>query len=439
MTRFASSLILLALTPLGYAAPAQWEYVGAPLGTQAHAFSLAEFDDGAGRAVYATVISVNGGGALVGNGVVKWDGQQWSMVGRTLGAGASAHAVLAHDDGSGPALYVTGNFETIAAVPNTLNNARLRNHAWEPVRGQSPGPGGRFLVAYPSPEGPRLIAGGGASSQGESAGVGVSQWDGQRWSPLGAGVSYALFDRSVATTEAMGQPELLLINADRAGGLPMRDLARWNGRRWRALGSGTLYAINSVATTPAPDSRIFVGTSNGAFPFTSPVYEFRDGVWIALPGEFYSAARVEVVDEGVGSTLFAFGQFSDISGVPIKGIARWDGDSWIAAGAGLEGTVNDLLRFVDAAGHQWLYACGRMYFPGTGNTYPVARIRMECALGLYGDANADGSVDFLDLNLVISTFGAVGSPGFIPSDLNGDGHVDFLDLNLVLANFGIGC
>ncbi len=55
-----------------------------------------------------------------------------------------------------------------------------------------------------------------------------------------------------------------------------------------------------------------------------------------------------------------------------------------------------------------------------------------------GDANADGIVDFLDLNLVLGAYGSSVAP-FAPGDLNGDGQVDFTDLNLVLANFGGSC
>lgn len=54
-----------------------------------------------------------------------------------------------------------------------------------------------------------------------------------------------------------------------------------------------------------------------------------------------------------------------------------------------------------------------------------------------GDANGDGTVDFLDLNHVLADFGLVG-PG-LAGDLDGDGDCDFADLNIVLAHFGASC
>jgi peroxidase len=55
-------------------------------------------------------------------------------------------------------------------------------------------------------------------------------------------------------------------------------------------------------------------------------------------------------------------------------------------------------------------------------------------LRLTGDANGNGSVDFTDLNSVLTTFGAnqIGAAG----DTNGDGVVDFDDLQNVLTGFG---
>lgn len=55
---------------------------------------------------------------------------------------------------------------------------------------------------------------------------------------------------------------------------------------------------------------------------------------------------------------------------------------------------------------------------------------------LAGDANADGVVNFSDLNDVLSAFGDFGEPDFVGADLNGDGVVNFADLNIVLSNFG---
>ncbi len=56
-----------------------------------------------------------------------------------------------------------------------------------------------------------------------------------------------------------------------------------------------------------------------------------------------------------------------------------------------------------------------------------------------GDTNNDGSVNFDDLNTVLTCFGITGEPGHLLGDLDRNGLVDFADLNIVLTNFGSGC
>lgn len=54
-----------------------------------------------------------------------------------------------------------------------------------------------------------------------------------------------------------------------------------------------------------------------------------------------------------------------------------------------------------------------------------------------GDTNGDRTVDFLDLNALLTDFG-ITAPGRV-TDVNNDGAVDFIDLNLILTNFGQSC
>ena len=72
--------------------------------------------------------------------------------------------------------------------------------------------------------------------------------------------------------------------------------------------------------------------------------------------------------------------------------------------------------------------------PWTG-TLTLCKVPAVCL----GDANGDNSVDFEDLNLVLSNWNSVGPAGDTAPPPAGDGQVNFEDLNLVLANWGTGC
>src|SRR5207244_4899063 len=82
-------------------------------------------------------------------------------------------------------------------------------------------------------------------------------------------------------------------NFTSAGGLPARNLARWNGTTWSTLGSGANGVVNALTV-------------------------FDDG-------------------SGSGPALYATGSFTSVSGVAAHGIAKWNGSTWSALGSGLEG------------------------------------------------------------------------------------------------------
>ncbi|MEO0532175.1 MAG: dockerin type I domain-containing protein [Planctomycetota bacterium] len=63
---------------------------------------------------------------------------------------------------------------------------------------------------------------------------------------------------------------------------------------------------------------------------------------------------------------------------------------------------------------------------------------MLATAGLPGDANGDGSVDLLDLDILGANFGTMGTGTNATGDFNGDGNVDLLDLDILGANFGSG-
>jgi hypothetical protein len=75
-----------------------------------HVFAIAEYDDGAGPAVYVS-------GYFTGtfNHVARWNGQSWSALGSGLSHTANCFAV--YDDGGGPALYAGGVFTTAGGAP----------------------------------------------------------------------------------------------------------------------------------------------------------------------------------------------------------------------------------------------------------------------------------------------------------------------------------
>jgi hypothetical protein len=75
---------------------------------------MAAFDDGSGPALYVGG-SFDTAGGQPASRLAKWNGQVWSSVGPRFGTNSTSYvdALAAFDDGRGPSLWVGGNFTRI--------------------------------------------------------------------------------------------------------------------------------------------------------------------------------------------------------------------------------------------------------------------------------------------------------------------------------------
>lgn len=137
----------------------QWSALGS--GMSSGIASLAVFDDGSGAALFASGLFSTAGGVTV-NSIAKWDGQQWSALGTGM-AGQPVAVLAVFDDGSGPALYAGGNFFTIGGV--TVNHiAKWDGQEWTAlgsgIESSACCPNIGALMAFDDGGGPALYVGG---------------------------------------------------------------------------------------------------------------------------------------------------------------------------------------------------------------------------------------------------------------------------------------
>jgi hypothetical protein len=176
----------------------QWSSVGGGVGGSV--WGLTAYDDGSGPALYA-----GGGFTIAGdvsaNRVAKWDGKRWLALGSGVESDAPSevHSVTTYDDGSGPVLYVGGTF-TIAGGAPANSIAKWDGNEWSPLGRGITGPplsrDVRALAVYDDGSGPGLYAGGTFSGAGDISVDNIAKWDGTAWSPLSSGV-----DNNVAVLE----------------------------------------------------------------------------------------------------------------------------------------------------------------------------------------------------------------------------------------------
>jgi len=223
-----------------------WSEVGGGLAAPGRA--LAVFDDGAGAGPRLYVGGeFQSAGGVPANYIATWDGTTWSSVapGGSGGTDGFVHELWVLDDGSGPALYAAGDFQTAGGVPaNRI--ARWNGTSWSPL-----GSGIECcvlgLAVFDDGNGPALYAGGNFSSAGGMPNTQrLARWDGSAWSSVGFGSSGTIAELLVFDDGANGEQLYLGGTFLSAGGVPARNLARWDGTSWSEVGGGLNDDVNHL-------------------------------------------------------------------------------------------------------------------------------------------------------------------------------------------------
>jgi hypothetical protein len=133
-----------------------------------------------------------------------------------------------------------------------------------------------------------------------------------------------------------------------AGGLIVRNIAKWDGRLWSSVGVGleshcshNLTVVHALAVFDDGDGpRLYAGGT-----FDGALAAWDGSSWSGVPdqimGDVYA---LEVIDDGSGAALYVGGGFSSIGGAEFNSLARWDGDSFTSVGGGVAGGVWALRR-----------------------------------------------------------------------------------------------
>ena len=233
----------------------------------------------------------------------------------------------------------------------------------------------------------------------------IARWDGQRWLPLGKGLtgtsaqSLVEYDGDVVAGGDFNQ----------AGTKDVNFLARWNGQAWQPLRGGVADPGPSALTVY--HDALFVGggfdqvDGNVAAHYLAA---FQDDQWIGFKtgldfpiislanagenlyfaGDFHEPAlqvglwrnnHVEPLGAGVddvvfslaataNNTVYAGGAFSASGATKLNHIGQWDCQQWLPLGDGLDDEVYAL-----AIDDNKLYAGGRFDRSGTQPLSAIAR------------------------------------------------------------------
>jgi hypothetical protein len=206
-------------------------------------WDLVVWDDGVtGEQLYiaGNYLDLNGQAAL--DHIAKWDGTTYTGVGGTI-AGAVPLIVLdlqVADLGDGEKLYAGGRFLNIGGVPAN-NIAVWDGTAWAPLGGgltQSSGFAQVLtMTVFDDGSGPALFVGGTFQTAGSTPAVRIAKWDGSTWSAVGDGFDSTV-NRLVTFDDGSGEALYALGRFNNSGSTPTAKMAKWNGTSWEQLGDG---------------------------------------------------------------------------------------------------------------------------------------------------------------------------------------------------------
>lgn len=387
---------------------------------------------------------------------------------------ALVFSLATHTDGR---LYVGGYFN-YAGEFATHNIAAWDGQTWSPIDADD-----WVHVVASDPSG--LYAGGKFSEVGGSPVSHIARWDGALWQPLGAGVNGSVYTIHMQHGPEKSLPVVFVGGAfTQAGGQPSNRVARWDGATWSPLGAGCSGLVESVVlfndgTGAALFAAGFFQQAGGVVVNKIAKWNLQTQTWSALGQGITSQGHVrslvvfhESPDPNAPAALFIGGEFTEVDGKPIVGVARWDGQSWSALGEGpfppeeLNTEVFSLRVLNDGHGDA-LYAFGAPFIKkwdgqswatyanppgglwdgevfngqlhvGGGFTEFVPKIARFTPAFACGDFNHDGVVDQLDLGILLANFNCTGQPS-CEGDTDGDGDVDQSDLGTLLAHWEQSC
>ncbi|MFG0284467.1 MAG: GC-type dockerin domain-anchored protein [Phycisphaerales bacterium JB039] len=251
---------------------------------------------------------------------------------------------------------------------------------------------------------PRLFPGGGFDTIAGVYSPRVVRWDGWAASPVGeglGGLDYGVHHVRAHAPSTGKVPVGLYVGGrmiESAGGIPVNSLARWDGARWHDVGGGVTQPgiINSYVFA----TQLFDEDGAGPLPpalFVGGKFQAAGGVPVdglaRWDGERWSKVgaglaastgpgrvtvfAMTVFDDGRGPALYVAGSFNSAGGEEAWNIARWDGAEWTAVGPGLGNTVESLCVFdEDGPGPKRpaLFAGGQFNSVSGGEPYTLRTI-----------------------------------------------------------------
>ncbi|MBO2009354.1 T9SS type A sorting domain-containing protein [Hymenobacter negativus] len=191
-------------------------------------------------------------GGTAANNVAKWNGTTWSSLGTGTANGVDV-GVIALAVAGNSEVYVGGYFTQAGGIAANYI-AKWNGTAWSNL---GTGLNSNVLGLAAAGNGNVYVSGSFTQAGGIAANR-VARWDGTTWNSMGTGTANGVNSYVVAlATASNGDVYVGSSYLSQAGGIPVNQVAKWNGTAWSPLGTGVNRQVYALAT--APTGKIYVG------------------------------------------------------------------------------------------------------------------------------------------------------------------------------------
>ncbi len=298
-------------------------------------------------------------------------------------------------------LYIAGQFSAVGGV--AVNNiARFDGEQWQPV-GSGAGNGVDNLIYTLTASDDNLFVGGKfrtANLGGASIAANlVARWDGNSWHGLGlnvpSGVDYWVEDVLWSSPHLYAAGAFAVADAVNPS-MTAKNIARWNGSQWLALGSGEIVGVTGIAHSLAKiGDNLYVGgrflsVIEGEFSSqgttVNSLARWNGSSWSAVGTDGGAGVGDGPILQPtvyslsvVGTDLYVGGRFFTVNAgganpISAQALARWDGGAWHAVGSGSNAGPN--YDVFDIRGHEgMLFIAGYFDRITNGNvSQPIGKL-----------------------------------------------------------------
>jgi hypothetical protein len=278
-------------------------------------------------------------GGTGARGIARWNGSEWTALGTGVGGANGAEYVATLAFATNGDVYAGGNFLTAGGAPAT-GIVRWNGSIWTPMGSNAPTYVNYNVFALAVAGNGDLYAGGDFAQIGGVAASTVAHWNGTGWKTLGLGFGNGIYGTITALVVAPNGDVFAAGTFTTAGQAQPGNVARWDGTTWTALGTG--FNGDVLALAVAGNGDLYVGgnfTAVDAVPARN-VARWNGTAWTALGnGVGFITGRSDLVFAlavAANGDVYAGGDFTTVNGAPASGVARWNGSAWNALGKGLD-------------------------------------------------------------------------------------------------------